>query len=326
MWGRSGGMMDLEFKNNAKDSTLVAFRAAPKAGELDELKRLRARGCYVVGMGPRSVPDVSGAVAACDAWIDTGDADVGASSPAAGCLSDVIHGWCFTAELVGALTRRGKMPTMWKGWAWDDGKAWTDRYAGKRLHDDLTVPPVPAGELDRRFIGQVRSGLSRLKITQEAKLVEAARLVAEEHRAGRKTVVAWSGHVGYGMPRPFERPWSTVLELAPGHAPMRDAFRTTTLDGALVLRLGAQGQDPQEAAMMRARHQRVIHCAGDHPDATFRPAATDTNASTIDLNFAFGDACVSIDGYPIRAFPPSGIMHLAAFGAIDAGVAGESAP
>ena len=39
-----------------------------------------------------------------------------------------------------------------------------------------------------------------------------------------------------------------------------------------------------------------------------------------DLGFTFGDACVSLDGYPIPIPPPSGAMQIAAYEAINANV------
>lgn len=33
----------------------------------------------------------------------------------------------------------------------------------------------------------------------------------------------------------------------------------------------------------------------------------------VDPGFAFGDACVSIEGYPIAILPPSGVMQVAAY-------------
>ena len=82
-----------------------------------------------------------------------------------------------------------------------------------------------------------------------------------------------------------------------------------------------RAHDPAEAEMMRAKHQRIIHCAGDHPTPTFREAAeADDVAVHVDLGFSFGDACTPIDGYPMRVFPPSAVMQLTTVGAIDAGV------
>lgn len=39
-----------------------------------------------------------------------------------------------------------------------------------------------------------------------------------------------------------------------------------------------------------------------------------------DLGFTFGDACVSLDGYPIPILPPGGVMQIAAYEAINADV------
>ena len=38
---------------------------------------------------------------------------------------------------------------------------------------------------------------------------------------------------------------------------------------------------------------------------------------TIDMGYAFGDACVKIDGYPLKLFPPSGIMQVIAYESIN---------
>src|SRR5204863_10017997 len=63
MWGRSGGMvhlgLDRPFKahrtvaEKAEDVVLAAWHTTPSAGDAQELGRLRGRGCYVVGFGPR---------------------------------------------------------------------------------------------------------------------------------------------------------------------------------------------------------------------------------------------------------------------------------
>ena len=37
---------------------------------------------------------------------------------------------------------------------------------------------------------------------------------------------------------------------------------------------------------------------------------------SIDLGFAFSDSCVSIDGYPLCLFPPSGIAQVVAYESI----------
>ena len=114
-----------------------------------------------------------------------------------------------------------------------------------------------------------------------------------------------------------------MLEVPPGHEPSIKSWRESTPDGALVLRVGYLGQHPVDAQLFRDKRQRVIHLAGDcGDDPAFRvdPAA---QACTIDLGFAFGDACVNVEGYPIRILPPSGVAQLGAYGAIAAEVAGN---
>ena len=324
-WGRSGGLIHVGFDQpsagerkateKAQDVALVGYHAAPRSGDVDQLKQLGARGCYLVGLGPRGRPDLAEVVAACDTWIDTTvPGDAGGSAEL---VSVLLHGWCLTGETVAALTRRGAMPTMWQGFVYDGGRAWAGRYHGKKpFHDDLTVPPVKAGELGPSYLRQVRYALRRLK-SDESKLVEAARLIREERGAGRKTVVAWSGHLGYGKPNPFDLPWARVIELETSVASMVEAYGKEAPEGALVLRLGSAGRDPNEMRLMSGMGQRVIHLSGEHPDP--RWGARDV-AVRIDLGYAFGDACVTVDGYPIRILPPSGVVQLAAFGAIGAEV------
>ena len=35
------------------------------------------------------------------------------------------------------------------------------------------------------------------------------------------------------------------------------------------------------------------------------------------MGWEFGDACVTIKGYPIKLFPPSGVMQLVAYEAVN---------
>jgi hypothetical protein len=180
-WGRSGGLVHVGFDRTykkdrtdaekAKDVALAAYHEAAPAADVEGLKRLRDRGVYVVGLGPRGGAPPGDVVGACDAWIDT--SAPGVNGDTAACLSNLVHGWCLTGEFVAALTRRGKMPPLWKSFGYDDGRTWAETYFGKKqFHDDLAVPPVAAGELARSYVRQVRHAIRRLR-TDEAALVEA---------------------------------------------------------------------------------------------------------------------------------------------------------
>ena len=328
LWGRSGGIVHLGFDRpwkpdrtdaeKARDVAIVGYHYAPRPGELDALRALRTRGAYLIGFGPRGDPALADAVAASDAWLDT----TTGGPPLADALSNMVHAWCLQGETVAALTRRGRMPPMWLGFSMPGSHEWADRYFQKKqFHDDLTVPPVPPGELATRYLRAVRHTLRRMRATQPDALRAAAALIAAERAAGRPTYVAWSGHLGYGDPNPFAAPWTKVLEVPPGYEPSNKLWREGTPDGALVLRVGYLGQHPADAQLFRDKRQRVIHLAGDAGDDPAHRPNPAAQVCSVDLGFAFGDACVRLDGYPIRILAPSGVAQLAAYGAIAAQVA-----
>jgi hypothetical protein len=111
-------------------------------------------------------------------------------------FTNAVNGWALTAEFVAALTRRGRMPTMWKSWMTTDGHAWSDKYFGKmQFHDDVAVPKIAAGELGRQYIERIRYMVERMKRTQLRQLQTMAEQIDGELRAGRKTIVASAGHM-----------------------------------------------------------------------------------------------------------------------------------
>jgi hypothetical protein len=77
-----------------------------------------------------------------------------------------------------------------------------------------------------------------------------------------------------------------------------------TPDEGLVLRLGEWGLERSLRELFEKKRQRVILFTGENPRPESRvPASYEPR---VDFGAAFGDACVSIEGYPIRILPPSG--------------------
>jgi hypothetical protein len=148
--GRSGGLMNIGFdrawkpqrtpEEKAQDMAIFSWDADPKPDDLAKLRHAKEQGLFLIGFGPRASAKLAEHAAACDAWIDTGagDDDRAVSLPdgrrvgKTNIFANAVNGWLFTGEFVAALTRRGKMPVMWKSWFTVDGRAWSDRYAGKR--------------------------------------------------------------------------------------------------------------------------------------------------------------------------------------------------
>jgi hypothetical protein len=328
-WGRSGNLIHLGFDRPWKparsdaekksDVALVGYDRPPKQGDAAKLKALRDRGCYVIGIGPRAAAELAPVIAECDAWVDVQASAAGGESRLGRdqTLANIITGWGLMAETVAALTRHGHMPTMWKAFLYPDAKAWMQRYLGKvQFHDDFAVSPVAPGELSHRLLEQFRSSLHFVRNTQSEKLAQAGKLIAQASAGGMKVPTLWTGHVGYASPSVFDAPWSNVYEFVPSLQPCVEKHRQASADGALILRLGYCGQDPAEADLFRQMRQQVILFAGSAEDLTWRPG-TETVVS-VDLGYAYGDACLPLPGYPIRLFPPSGVLQLAAYGALAA--------
>ncbi len=338
LWGRSGGLIHLGFTRSwkeirsdaekANDVGIVGYDSAPGAGDLAELQKLKSRGVYLVGFGPRQMASLQAIVSTCDAWFDTGfgeddrvvEGGNGARAGHGNVAANAIHGATLIAEIVGALTRQSRMPPMWRGYAYADGPAWGEKYLGKlQFHDDLQVPPLTAGELGGRFLKQIRFPIQRLR-GQADLLRDAAKYLSVEIAASRKVYVVWQGH----MPPTYigkreDAAWAVAVELHPKLEQQVEQYRKSVPDGALVLNLGYHGLDPIEAAVRREKNHRVIHMSGGHPDPTWQ--AGSEQLLRIDLGFAFGDACVTVDGYPQRMFAPSGIAQVIAYEAIQVGCA-----
>ena len=330
--GRSGGLTHIGFdrpwtkertaEEKANDAMIFAWDDAPKAGDLKRLQDGKAKGLFVLGFGARKSPLLAEHVAACDAWIDSGENDRAGRTIH---FTNAVNGWLFTGELVAALTRRGKMPIMMKSGMMLDGAAWNTRYAGAQFHDDVTVPPVAPGELGRRYLERIRYMLARLRNTELAHLQKMAANINAELRAGKKTVVASMGHMGMNFIGRFDDAlWAVNNEVSDGLESQMKSYDKSP-DGALVLRLGYVGLHRELHALFQRKQQSVMLIAAENPRAEFAiPAGYELR---VDPGFAFGDACVSIPGYPLPILPPSGVLQVAAYECINVEVeARQAAP
>ncbi len=331
LFGRSGGLMHIGFdrcwkaeraaEQKANDVVIFAWDDAPKPDDLKRMREYRDKGVFVLGFGARNSPQL----AACDAWIDCGSSSYAGAGKTEH-FTNAVNGWLFIGEFVGALTRRGKMPAMWKSWGMTDGKDWSARYFTKaQFHDDFAVPPVAPGEVGRRYLERIRFMVARLRSTELGTLRAMGERIAAELQAGRKTIVASSGHMVMNYVGRFsDALWAENHEVHDNVESQMSDFEKKTPDGALVVRLDANGLHRSVHELFARKHQRVLLLTAENPRPEFAiPADSELRA---DLGFTFGDACVSLDGYPIPILPPSGVMQIAAYEAINAEVHARRAP
>lgn len=340
LYGRSGNIVHIGFdrewtKNRtdadkSQDVTLIGMEWPSWNTPRRLIGQESKRTTYIIGFGPQSHPDLTAEVAACTDFFDTGfgsDDQVAVldETRRAGHLNHVanaLHGWMVMAETTAALTRCGRMPTMWKSYSYPDGRSWGSLYLGKKqFHDEFDVPPQPPGTLAKAYLDCIRTLIQRLELEQTVNLHKAAERIAAEHRQGRKTVVAWAGHMPEGyVGRLEDHLWSQPIQLHLFLEDQRQNFLKSTPDGALVVILGYQGLDPLGPPLFHEKGNRLICMAGEHPD----PAWQMPQDALININLVwpFGDACVEIEGYPFPVFAPSGIMQAAAYSALCAEVEG----
>jgi hypothetical protein len=323
--GRSGGLMHVGFDRPWKDKKLrtdaekahdmavVAWDANPKSNDLKRLQKFKESGQFILGFGSKRNPLLAEHAKVCDAWVDLGtepkDSDPGKLNHVVGAVS----GWVWMAETIAAHTRKGRMPTMWKSWAMKDGRDWSDRFFRKvKYHKDYSVAPIPKGVLGKAFLHRIRSQLLALENTQLPTIRDFANSIAKETKAGRRTVVASSGHmVMHYVGKYSDSAWADNIEVHENVESQLNNFKTKAPQGGLVLRLGYFGLSPKVDDLFKAKKSRVLLMAAENPRPEF---SSHLNYSDrLDLGLAFGDACVPIEGYPIPLFPPSGIVKSAAY-------------
>ena len=287
-----------------------------------------------MSFGPRELPALKDYVALSDAWFDTGTGtddrvvplptlNPGPARAGRGnFLANAINGWVLMAETVGALTRAGKMPTMWKSYSYPDGRAWGNKYLFKQqFHDEFTVPPQKPGALGRAFLNEISANLDRFEKYQGGNVAAAVNMILREPRNEKKIAIASMGHAPWTYVGRYEdAAWAMNADLHDNNDDQIARYNANTAEGGLVVRLGYSGMSQKEQDIFAAKKQRVILISTPNPNAD---ATIPANIPLfIDMEWAYGDATVTLPGYPIKLFPPSGIMQVVAYESLNVSVLG----
>jgi uncharacterized phosphosugar-binding protein len=330
--GRAGGMMGLgshwkQERSEAEQAMDIAFLGwdrAPGKDDAAALRQLKERGVYFMGFGPRPLPELAEHVERCDVFFDTGLVDDrvvtlpgGGKAGRANHLVNALNGWVFVGELVGAFTRQGHMPPMFQSIFVPEAKAWNDRYLGRmQFHDDMTVAPQASGVVGRAYLDQMRSHVRRFKRTQLPAVREAADLIAREVVASNTTYLLSMGHMPCTYAGRYEDArWMKHFDLYAVTPSLVETVRQLVPDGALVLRLGYFGEGAAVRDLFAQKQFRVIMVSDESPVPGQELPANSLVAMS--MGMAFGDACVSLEGYPVAILPPSGIMQIVAYEAVN---------
>lgn len=204
-----------------------------------------------------------------------------------------------------------------------DGHTWAEDHAKMKFHSDVKIAPISPGRIGRAFLKEMKANIDRFEASQTGHIATAAKLISDELTQGRKTPVAYMGHAPWTYVGKYEdTAWETNYDISYGEEAW-NKFASEMPENGLVVRLGYTGLPPEEVAAYAKKDLRVVLITTVNPNPKWAVPATEP--LFIDMGWAYGDAAVTIPGYPIRILPPSGIMQLVAYEGINVEVLGKLA-
>ncbi|MCM8815748.1 MAG: hypothetical protein NC931_07225 [Candidatus Omnitrophica bacterium] len=335
LWGRSGSMVNMGVHRPSKrnrteeekklDVSIIGWQTKPVGkDEALRMKTFKERGGYIIGFGPKDLPELAEQVQLCDVWFDTGagiddrcvnlldDSKAGRTNH----LVNALNAWALAAEIFSAITRKGHTPAMWKSYVYKDGKEWGNQFLFKQqFMDQYPVKPIPPEELAKAFLDGIRYHVRKFQNTQFSNIQKAVDLIVRELKKGEKIPVASMGHMPWTYVGKYEdSKWAENFDLHTNVSAQVEKYMKNTKDNCLIVRLGYTGMDPDSKRIFAQKKQRVILISAEN-DSENQPGweIPDGIDVYIDMGYAFGDACVWIEGLPVRILPPSGIMQIVAY-------------
>ncbi|MEN6346813.1 MAG: hypothetical protein ABFE16_16035 [Armatimonadia bacterium] len=304
---RAGGMMRVKTLAGhvaelaPKDVVLVGTLSAESSADQTLLRDASKAGALVILLAPRNVEGTHLYVSPHAA--EPGEEGVlPVASPA---LAAAF--WTLTGELVGSLTRLGKMPPMYESVVVPGGRERNKSHLTLDWEPG-TVTPLRPGLLGRRYLERLATCMRRLRKTQMEGFAEAGRMAAEALAQGHK---AWYVGVGHMPPYEVGQKGDTGL-LAPLDSPNTkpEPVAGKIQAGDVLLYVGYYEPFGPWVETAHAQGARIVTLVSGTPERPAKDMGADLN---LDACWPFGDALVDIRGYDVRILPPSGVMQSAAY-------------
>ena len=212
----------------------------------------------------------------------------------------VAEMWTFTGELVGALTRLGKMPPMWQSVLVPGGRERNEPHL--KVQWEPGEPPVVApGVLGRTYLARIANCLRSFTRTQAEGVREAAQLAAAAKRAGHTAWFACLGHLPPELPKqPGEPGVFKPLTLAP------EKLADEVKPGDLILYFGYYEPLGPWVESAHAAGAKIVTIVSGTPERRAEEMGADLN---LDGCWPFGDSVVQVPSYDIKVLPASGFMQ-----------------
>lgn len=215
-----------------------------------------------------------------------------------------VHLWAFTAEVVAACTRQGKMPGIWPSAMIPKYEVWEKKYEKIRFHDDFTIKPIAAGVLGGKYLAILREQLKACPASQDAVAAAASRLTAVP--PDKSVYVMVDSHLLAGeanLPADLAN-WLLVQRS------WRWRLAAPTLEkGDGILWLGYLHW-PQKDLQKAYEQNTVAAICVEGPD---EQTASRPNVAWVPAPWKYPDAFVEIADYPLKACPTSGVIQATMF-------------
>jgi hypothetical protein len=216
---------------------------------------------------------------------------------------NVVDLWTWTGEFVAACTRLGKMPVLYQSYGLPGGVERGKKYQGKRLHNDLTIEPISAEVLGRKYRQQIERMLTRIQDTQMPKILQGAKWWG----AANSTTTLFTGHM---FPRHVQDPRSPVLATLAAVPAWEDKdLLEADKPPQCVVYVGYQ-LAPRKLILQAQKMGVKLVYFDVEPNQPPEPAG---NILYIDPGWPLADGCVEIRGYDVPILPASGVIDAAIY-------------
>jgi hypothetical protein len=216
---------------------------------------------------------------------------------------NVVDLWTWTGEFVAACTRRGRMPVLYQSYGLPGGVERGKKYQGKRFHDDLTIKPIPAEALGRKYRQQIEGMLKKIHDTQMLKILQGAKWWG----TASSTTALFTGHM---FPRHMQDPRSPALATLAAVPAWEDKdLLDADKPPQCVVYVGYQFA-PRKLILQSEKMGVKLVYFDVEPNQPPEPAG---NILYIDPGWPLADGCIEIRGYDIPILPASGVIDAAIY-------------
>ena len=320
---RAGGLRHIQpvpLNNDVKpnDIVLVGTVGLKPEEQAAQLLTLKEKGALVIVFGSRE----SNIAGFGDFLIDNGLGAgivpvmevngklIGPSAP----MANVINKWVFTAEYVAALTRAGKMPSLWQSMFMPGAAPRNNRIENIHYHTDMNIQPVEPGVLGHQYITAVTGYLTKMRDNELELFSRAGKTCAETIRSGKKVVASVVGHFMVAQLRmPGYPDIFTVLTNQYG----REYLEGVIKSGDTWLHVGYSYTPVQELILADEVGARTVCVLTPGPTEVGEGMPVTPDMSKIDVYidpyWKHGDSVVDVPGYDTKIIPPSGVVMITAY-------------